>query len=71
MVKIINHLMSVRVARGISQRHLAQIMAGNTVQSSICNWETGRNTPEMDGLRRWADALGFDVHIALRERGPQ
>lgn len=56
-------LRSRREALGWSQQHLAGLVG--TTQSAISDLENGSN-PRYGTLRRWTEALGFDVQIVDR-----
>ena len=57
-----------RVARGLSQRELAQRVG--TTQSAIARLESGGRPPRIDTLLRIADALDCDLHVDLIPRDP-
>ena len=55
-----------RVARGLSQRDLAERVG--TTQSAIARLESGGRPPRIDTLLRIADALDCDLHVELEPR---
>lgn len=67
MTQIPQRLRSRREALGLSQRALAEMVG--TQQSHICDLEHQAELRNLDVLRRWADALGFDVEVRLIDRG--
>jgi predicted transcriptional regulator len=56
-----------RVARGLSQRQLAELVG--TTQSAIARLERGGRPPRIDTLLRIADALDCDLNVELVPRG--
>lgn len=63
---VIHQLRSERMGRGLSQREVGELI-GNTSYGSIYNWECGVNSPTLQNLRIWAEALGYEV--VLQRRG--
>lgn len=61
---IVAELRQRRLALGISYRTLGQATGYST--SSIHSWETAVRSPAPDTLRRWADALGYDLALLAR-----
>jgi ribosome-binding protein aMBF1 (putative translation factor) len=55
-----------RLARGLSQRQLAEITG--TTQSAIARLERGGRPPRIDTLLRIAEALDCDLAVELRAR---
>lgn len=55
-----------RIANDWTQAHLARLIgcADNTVST----YETGRRTPSLPTLVRWADALGFELELTYDRR---
>jgi transcriptional regulator with XRE-family HTH domain len=64
---IIDTLHGARLERGMTQQQLAD-QAG-VHRMLVTDWETDRRLPRLDRLRRWADALGFDLVLVKREDG--
>ena len=56
---------SLREARGLSQRELAERMG--TTQSAIARLEAGGSRPSLSTLERLADALGTTIEVRFRE----
>lgn len=56
-----------RKALGMSQYALAEAMGVG--QPYVCELEQRTELPRPATLRRWADALGFDVEVRLIDRG--
>jgi transcriptional regulator with XRE-family HTH domain len=67
MDPIIEQLAAARRLSGSSQRTFASML--ETSQSVICAAESGRGTPRFATVRRWADALGYDLVLVKREDG--
>lgn len=62
---LVEQLRMDRHARGISQQWLAIEMG--TAQSAISEAESGETSPTLSTLRRWVDALGYDIALTRRE----
>lgn len=64
-------LLARRIRLGWTQEDLARRMGCSP--SYIGQLERRVHVPQYGTLRRWAGALGFDVHIALTDigRGPE
>lgn len=58
-VKIVNGLKSRRLAAGLSQRQLAELM--QVTQGAIANWETGAAYPRASQLPALAKALQCSI----------
>jgi transcriptional regulator with XRE-family HTH domain len=52
----------VRIEIGLTQEQLAHKM-GRENRTTIANWETGRNFPNLASLRQWAAALGHELTL--------
>jgi HTH-type transcriptional regulator / antitoxin HipB len=57
---------SLREARGLSQRELAELMG--TTQSAIARLEAGGSRPSLATLERLAHALGTTIEVRFREQ---
>jgi transcriptional regulator with XRE-family HTH domain len=55
-------LRAERERRGLSQDDLAWMINRASYQT-IWQWESGANSPTIDNLRQWANALGYDVAL--------
>jgi len=53
----------LRTAKGIKQIELADEMGVN--QSAVSNWETGRNEPDNNTLRRLSEYFGVSIDYLL------
>lgn len=65
-MRIVAGLSGARVRQKRTQASLAEKI-GKTHQS-VARWEGGESDPTVENLCRWADALGFDVVLAKREK---
>ena len=63
MTPINEALLEARLAAGLSQQQLAQLVA--TSQAAIANLEQGLTNPTMKTLCRVATVLGFSIRIEL------
>jgi ribosome-binding protein aMBF1 (putative translation factor) len=64
--QIANQVAKQRVARGLSQRELAELVG--TTQSAIARLEAGGRPPRIDTLLRIAEALDCELAVELRPR---
>lgn len=64
-VKIVNGLKSRRLAAGLSQRQLAELM--QVTQGAIANWETGAAYPRASQLPALAKALQCSIDDLYEE----
>ncbi|MGZ4359588.1 MAG: helix-turn-helix domain-containing protein [Gaiellaceae bacterium] len=64
--QIADQVAEQRLARGLSQRQLAELTA--TTQSAIARLERGGRPPRIDTLLRIAEALDCDLLVELRAR---
>ena len=64
--QIANDVASRRVAQGLSQKDLAELVG--TTQSAIARLERGGRPPRIDTLLRIAEALDCDLAVELRPR---
>lgn len=60
-------ILKARAAAGLSQAQLARKIGSS--QPTIARWESGAQLPSVSSLLRIADATGFDLALALQERG--
>lgn len=60
-------ILRARAAAGLSQAQLARKIGSS--QPMIARWESGAQLPSVSSLLRIADATGFDLAVALQERG--
>ncbi len=52
-----------RIRAGLSQSELARLMS--TVQSAISGVETGRRSPSITTLEKWAEVTGHRLEVRL------
>ena len=64
---LIEALIQARARAGLSQAEVARRMG--TTQSAIARLESGRVTPSLHTLRRYAEATGARVRIVLEPAG--
>jgi transcriptional regulator with XRE-family HTH domain len=60
-------LRSTRRHLRLSQQELAKGLGVGAL--AVVNWESGRDTPALGNLVRWAEALGYAVAVERPERG--
>lgn len=60
-------ILKARAAAGLSQAQLARKIGSS--QPMIARWESGAQLPSVSSLMRIADATGFDLAVAMHERG--
>ena len=65
-IAIIDELIELRKAKGLTQRELAQ--AANLAQPAIARLENKTSNPRLDTLLNVAAALGCDLSIVLVDR---
>ena len=58
-----NKIRAARKAAGLSQTELAEKIG--VVQSNVCRWERGAHRPQIDTLKKIAEALGTSVDNLL------
>ena len=63
---LINQLIRMRTAAGLTQEEVAQRM--HTAKSNVCRIEKSGKSPKLDTLRRYANACGYDVSIDFKPR---
>lgn len=66
MNPIVKLLREIRIEQGITQEALA-IRVGKHV-NQIGLWEAGVTNPRLDSLTVWANALGYESDLHLKER---
>lgn len=52
---------------GLSQLAVAQRIGAS--HASVSQWEKGHHRPRLEVLYAWAEALGFSLHMGLRDNG--
>ena len=60
-IAIINELIALRKAKGITQRELAK--AANLAQPAIARLESKTSTPQLDTLLKVAAALDYEIEL--------
>jgi transcriptional regulator with XRE-family HTH domain len=65
-IAIIDELIELRKARGLTQRELAK--AANLAQPAIARLESKAATPQLDTLLKVAAALGCDLAVVPASR---
>lgn len=58
-------LKEIRLERGLTCADVAGIM--DTTNEMIARWERGDNVPSLTFLERWADALGYEFDLHIKE----
>jgi transcriptional regulator with XRE-family HTH domain len=58
-------LCAARYEAGLTQLQLQE--RSGIAASTLCYYESGRRSPTVPCLRRWAGALGYDIVLARRE----
>lgn len=70
--RLVAALRQRRIDLGIMQNELARRIVGRdgkpVHQSSLSGWESGAVVPPPDMVAAWADALGVQVLMGLREK---
>jgi DNA-binding transcriptional regulator YiaG len=64
--EVISELRQIRVAMGISQDAVAALVAQNG-HGWISQCESGKKTPTIAAVARWADALGYKLTLEPKE----
>lgn len=65
--ELINELISMRTAAGLTQEEVARRM--HTAKSNVCRIEKSGKSPKLETIRRYAEACGFEVHIGFQPTG--
>jgi transcriptional regulator with XRE-family HTH domain len=68
MDPIIEQLRAARLARGMTLQQIGEAIGRKTYQS-VWQWESGVSDLRLTSLRRWADALGYDLTLVRRDGG--
>lgn len=63
MYEITREIIKLRIAKGLTQKDLAQLIG--TKQSAISRLENGSSNPSIEFLAKIAHALGKEVHISF------
>lgn len=58
-----DRIKELRKQKGLSQKTLAELCGVH--QTAVSQWEKGRTTPDLDSLKKLANALGVSVEILL------
>lgn len=65
MNPIVKMLREIRVEKGISQQQLAT--RAGFGKNQIWNWEHGQTCPTLDNAIAWAEALGYEFDLHIKE----
>ena len=65
MNPIVKMLREIRVEKGISQQQLAT-RAGFGI-NQIWNWENNQTRPTLNNAIAWAEALGYEFDLHIKE----
>lgn len=65
MTKIAEKIKSRRINKNLTQQELADLL--NVSRSTVSNWETNRNYPDLETLVKISDLLDISLDILLRE----
>ena len=65
MNPVIKLLREIRVERGWTQEELSAKLGKHGNQVTV--WESGLTNPRLDSLLAWADALGYEFDLHLKE----
>mgnify|MGYP006057309619 FL=1 len=65
MNSIVKLLREIRIEKKISQESLAT-RAGFGI-NQIWNWENGQTCPTLDNAIAWAEALGYEFDLHIKE----
>ena len=55
----------IRIERGWTQNFVAELI--ETSGAAIADWEAGRHEPKVSSLEKWANALGYEIELMLKE----
>ena len=64
-----NNLRRLRNRKNLKQEELAERM--HVSRQTISGWETGRRQPDLDTLKKLADALDADIHELIYGSKPE
>ncbi len=62
---IITELKAIRRSQKVSQDAVG--FALGIQQAVISEWESGDHNPQLHSLSKWADTLGYDVVLKLKD----
>lgn len=62
-----SRIRAVRTRLGLSQEALAERL--HVTRQTVSNWETGRNLPDIEGLKALAEALEVPVEQLIYQEG--
>ena len=63
--ELIAMLREIRIEKGMSQEAVASLSGFGLIQ--IWNWEHYKTCPTLANVIRWADALGYEFDLHLKE----
>ncbi|WP_261843487.1 helix-turn-helix domain-containing protein [Aliamphritea ceti] len=63
---LINQLLEMRKAAGLTQEQVAAVM--HTKKSNISRLEKGGVAPKVDTLKRYANACGYELNLTFQAR---
>lgn len=63
--ELIAMLREIRIEKGMSQEAVAGLTGLGLVQ--IWNWENNKTCPTLANAIRWADVLGYELELMLKE----
>lgn len=58
-------LREIRIEKGWSQEELSAKLGKHVNQVAV--WESGLTNPRLDSLLLWADALGYEFDLHIKE----
>jgi len=64
-VVLLSELCKIRKERHLTQETVAN--SATVMPASLSNWEQLKSTPSIDSLCRWADALGYELDLHLKD----
>ena len=65
MNPIVKLLREIRIEKGMSQEVLSEKLGKHVNQITV--WESGTTNPRLDSLIAWAEALGYEFDLHLKE----
>lgn len=65
MSLLVKLLREIRIEKKITLVELARDLG--TSYSNIADWERGVHEPKISSLEKWADALGYEIDLHLKE----
>jgi transcriptional regulator with XRE-family HTH domain len=63
--KIVNQLVMIRNEKGLSKRRVSR-ETGFRMQR-LAHWEKGNIVPAPESLSKWANALGYELVMVLKD----